>query len=194
MYGFNWLHYGADYEGMNHDYTGKGFNQLEYCLNLLKNDPHSRRILMTTYNPEIAKQGCLFPCHGIDIIFNVKTKDNVNILSCMMTQRSADMFLGVPFNIASYSLLVHIICEVINNDKTYSGNKFTPGILTINLGDLHIYEDHKTQCIRQILRDPYPFPQLIIKGQHVNMSDFTYEDFELIDYNCYPGIIAQMVA
>lgn len=194
MYGFNWVHFGAHYQGMDHNYKGQGFNQIEYCLDLLKKDPHSRRIMMTTYNPSVAKEGCLYPCHGIDIIFNVDVSTNTNKLSCMMTQRSADLFLGIPFNIASYGLLVHIFCEVINNDETYKGRKFTPGVLTINLGDVHVYEGHYTQCIRQILREPYTFPQLKINKTIMNVTDFSYEDLELVDYNSYPSIQAKMYA
>lgn len=196
MYGFNWLHFGADYKGMNHNYEGEGFNQIEYCLDLLKNDPDSRRIMMTTYNPKVAKEGVLVPCHGIDIIFNVEGDifTNTNKLSCMMTQRSADLFLGVPFNIGSYGLLIYIFCEVINNDETYKGMKFVPGVLTINFGDVHVYESHYSQCIRQILREPYPFPQLKINKKITSVTDFSYEDLELVDYVSYPTIHAKMVA
>jgi len=195
MYGFNWVHFGADYKGMNHNYEGQGFNQIEYCLNLLKKDPYSRRIMMTTYNPSVAKEGCLYPCHGIDVIFNVEedTITKTNKLSCMMTQRSADLFLGVPFNIASYGLLVYIFCEVINNDDEYKGTKFLPGMLTINFGDVHVYESHYSQCVRQILREPFSFPQLKINKKNTKVTDFSYEDFELIDYICYPSITAKMV-
>jgi dihydrofolate reductase/thymidylate synthase len=195
MYGFQLLHYNAEYLGMHEDYTGKGFNQIDYCLNLLKTDPFSRRIMMTTYNPGAAKQGCLYPCHGISIIFNVKkTLHNTYALSCMMTQRSADMFLGIPFNIASYALLVHILCETINNDETYTGNRYTPGTLIMSLGDAHVYESHYSECIRQILREPYAFPQLKINRKIKSITDFVYEDIELENYMCYPTIKAKMVA
>lgn len=191
MYGFNWSHFGTQYNGMNANYDGAGFNQLEYCLNLLKNDPFSRRILMTTYNPAVAKEGCLYPCHGVSILFNV---ENGHRLSCMMTQRSADTFLGVPFNISSYAMLICLLCEVINNDGNYKGPKFTPGRLIMNLGDVHIYEDHYSQVIRQILREPYNFPQLIFKRKVTELTDFKFEDLELIDYECYPNIPAKMIA
>lgn len=92
MYGFQWRHFNAEYKGMDKEYKGHGFDQIEYCLNLIKNDPYSRRILMTTYNPLQASHGVLYPCHGISVIFNV---EEGNKLSCMMTQRSADQFLGV---------------------------------------------------------------------------------------------------
>lgn len=202
MYGFQLLHNGAEYKGMREDYAGKGFDQLSYCINLLKTNPFSRRIMMTTYDPSVAKEGCLYPCHGISIIFNVHTGlhsvgdavENTYVLSCMMTQRSADMFLGIPFNIASYALLVHVICESINNDESYKGNRYVPGVLTMSLGDVHIYESHYTQCIRQILREPFPFPMLKINKKLKSITDFTFEDVELVEYKHHPIITAKMVA
>ena len=191
MYGFNWLHYNAEYLGMDADYTNQGFNQIEYCLNLLKTDPFSRRIIMTTFNPGKAKEGVLYPCHGISIMFNV---DETWKLSCMMFQRSADSFCGVPFNISSYALLIHFFCEIINNDITYTGPKFSPGKLIMNFGDTHIYEDHYSETVRQVLREPYKFPQLIFKRCVNNLTDFKFEDIELVNYECYPNINVKMVA
>jgi thymidylate synthase len=149
MYGFQWRNF-------------FGFDQLQYCINLLKTDPTSRRIIMTSYNPAQAFDGVLFPCHGITIMFYcnlIKSTDLVNYykLDIMMTQRSADLFLGVPFNIASYALLNYLICDHINNDqniKSQIKNNFIPGRLIMNLGDAHIYNEHYTQVIRQIMRNP----------------------------------------
>lgn len=191
MYGYQLKHFNAPYFGYDKDYTGQGVDQVEYCLYLLKTDPYSRRILMTTYNPAQAKEGVLFPCHGITIMFHV---DEAFRLSCMMLQRSSDTFLGLNFNLTSYSLLIHLFCEVLNNDSSYTGPKFSPGRLIMNLGDTHIYEDHKEQCIRQILREPYEFPQLIFKRKVTDLTDFKFEDLELVNYNCYPNIPAKMSA
>lgn len=94
MYGYQWRYFGAEYKGMNFNYEGMGFDQVKYCIDLIKRDPYSRRILMTSFNPQQAKDGVLYPCHGISIIFNV---EEGNKLSCMMTQRSADSFLGVKW-------------------------------------------------------------------------------------------------
>ena len=152
MYGFQWRHFNAEYTGTDADYTQKGLDQIKYCMELLKKDPYSRRIIMTTYNPTQANQGVLFPCHGLTILFNVEEGHK---LSCMMTQRSADYVCGVPFNIASYALMIHMICEVLNNDPTYTGPKFSPGRLIMNMGDVHVYEDHIMEARRQILREPY---------------------------------------
>jgi thymidylate synthase len=146
---------------------------------------------MTSYNPLQATQGVLFPCHGLFIQFYV---DNEYKLSCMMTQRSADSICGVPFNIASYALLVHIMCEVINNDETYVGKKFTPGKLIINLGDTHIYDSHKSQTIRQILREPYQFPTLSFNKKITNFENIKFDDIILQNYMHYPPINAKMVA
>lgn len=187
MYGFNWIHYGAKYEGMKADYTNKGFNQLEYCINTIKNDLYSRRAIMTTFNPAQAKEGCLFPCHGVTIIFNV---ENENILSCLMVQRSADYIVGVPFNIASYALLLHMICEVINDGDI----KVIPGNLHVVLADVHIYEQHYAQAIRQLLRDPFEFPMISFNRKVNSLSDFKFEDINLMNYNSYPAISVKMVA
>jgi dihydrofolate reductase/thymidylate synthase len=191
MYGFNWLHFGAEYKGMDHNYSGQGFNQIEYCLKLLKTDPFSRRIIMTTFNPAKAHEGVLYPCHGISIIFNV---DNNYKLSCMMTQRSADAICGIPFNIASYALFVHLICEVINNDPDYTGKKFSPGKLIMNLGDVHIYETHYSQVVRQLLREPFKFPKISFNRKVNILTDFKFEDIMLMDYESYPTIPVKMVA
>jgi thymidylate synthase len=114
MYGFQWRHFNAEYNGCNEDYTEKGVDQLKYVLNELKTNPNSRRIIMTTYNPQQAKDGVLFPCHGISIQFNVQETEDSYIVNLSQNQRSADYFLGLPFNIASYALLLELICHQLN--------------------------------------------------------------------------------
>lgn len=190
MYGFQWRHFDAEYSGCNSDYTGKGCDQLMNCINLIKNDPHSRRIVMTTFNPKQANQGCLYPCHGICIQFYVERDSK---LSCLMLQRSGDLFLGIPYNIASYALLVHMICEVINNDPNYTKPKLTPGQLLITIGDVHIYESHQSQVVRQLLREPVEFPKLTFGRTVCDLTDFKLEDLVLTNYNAYPNIPAKMV-
>lgn len=192
-YGFQLRHFNANYVYKHTDYAGQGFDQINYCINLLKTDPYSRRIMMTTYNPAQASTGCLTPCHGTAIVFNVELKNNLYHLSCMMTQRSADLGSGFYLNICEYSLQVYMLCEIINNDPNYTGIKFTSGRLVINLGDTHIYESHYSQAIRQLLRDPYKFPQLKINRKVTELTDFKFEDFELMGYNPYPGILCKMV-
>jgi dihydrofolate reductase/thymidylate synthase len=189
LYGFQLRHFNAPYEGCGANYEGQGIDQIAYCLNLLKTDPFSRRIIMTTFNPAQATQGCLWPCHSLVLQFYVSGSYQLS-LSCY--NRSQDMFLGVPFNICSASMLVYMFCHVINN--TYDGPKLTPGRLIMNLGDVHVYQDHKNQAIRQVLREPYVFPQLKFKRAVGNLTDFTFEDLEIVDYQCHPGIVAKMVA
>lgn len=188
MYFYQLFHYNEPYKGCNADYTGQGFNQIEYCLDLLKNDPHSRRIIMTTYNPSQAMQGVLFPCHSLMVQFYV---EKGNKLSANWYNRSTDSLLGLPFNIYMAALLIIFFCEVLNNRD---GMNYIPGRLVINCGDIHIYEEHREQCIRQILRDSYDFPQLKIKRKVDSLVDFKFEDIEIENYSCYPGIKAEMVA
>jgi thymidylate synthase len=191
MYGFQLRNFNAPYHGPDSDYIGKGVDQVAYCLNLLKTDPYNRRILMTTFNPAQVTEGVLYPCHGISILFNVGPNHE---LSCMMTQRSVDTACGLPFNIVSYALLVHLFCQVINNDLNYLGPKFTPGKLIMNLGDTHIYKDHYSDIIRQVLREPHKFPQLKFNRQVTNLTDFKFTDMELVEYQSYPIIGFKMVA
>ena len=191
MYGFQWRHFNYGYGGFDKDYTGCGVDQLQNCINSIKNDPYGRRHIMTSFNPVQVEEGCLYPCHGIAIQFYVT---GTGLLSCLMMQRSADLFLGLPYNIASYSLLLHMICEVINNDDLYLGPQLRPGKLHISIGDAHLYENHYNQAIRQILREPRVYPRLSFKRQVKNMEDFEFEDIVLDDYDSYPNIIAQMIA
>lgn len=205
MYGWNWRHCSADYMGMNSVYTNKGFDQLKDILLQLKNDPYSRRIMMSSFDPSNVIKSVLVPCHGIVIQFYV----NDNIMDCKMYQRSSDSFLGLPFNITSYALLMHILCKVTG---------YTPGKLIITLGDCHIYKDHKDVVLEQISRKPYKFPQLNILKEftfnthHLNninnindselwinnaisyIESLTYDDFNVDNYFYHPLLKAQMYA
>jgi len=198
MYGFQWRHFNAEYTDCNDDYTGKGLDQLSYVLDELKSNPHSRRIIMTTYNPLQAKSGVLFPCHGISIQFNVEELNGNFVVNLSQNQRSADYFLGLPFNIASYALLLELICHHLNGEVNKlngeTNKKYIPGRIVLFLGDYHIYESHRNQCVKQILRYPLKFPQIKLNPNKTRIEDFVLEDFEIIDYNSYPGIIADMVA
>ena len=192
MYGFQLNHAGAEYHGCDNDYSNKGFNQIEYCLNLLKKDKYSRRIIMTTYIPHQAHKGVLYPCHGITIQFYVRENDGFNYLSCHMYQRSADMFLGVPFNISSYSLLVYMICHVLNNDNECE-MEWKPDNLIISFGDLHIYESHFDKVKIQIDRKPSIFPQIKFKNKIYKLNEFKWDDIEIINYNHQTELIANMI-
>ena len=183
IYGYQWRHFNAPYTSCNDVPTG-GVDQLQECIRLLREDPTSRRIFMSAWNPCQLDEMCLPPCH-VSYQFYVNSK---NELSCMMYQRSGDMFLGVPFNIASTSLLVYILAHM--TDKT-------PGKVMICIGDAHVYESHISAVREQMTRFEhlYPFPQLKINCEKKErVEDYTFEDFELINYQYHPAIKADMVA
>lgn len=180
-YGFQWRHYGAEYLGMNEDYTGKGFDQIQYCISLIKNDPYSRRIGFTAWNPIDNEKCTIYPCHSSFVQFYVSNGK----LNCSMNQRAIDYVLGLPFNIASYALLTHIIAEITN---------LKVGELTIFMGDTHIYLSHIEQVKIQLSRRPFLPPKLEILGNPKEISDFKFESFKLIDYLHHPTIKAEMIA
>lgn len=182
MYGFQWLYYGADYTTTGANMSG--FNQLQYVIDELTKNPTSRRILMTTFHPVQAQESVLYPCHGIVVQFYVSGE---RILSCAMYQRSADVFLGLPFNIASYSILLYMIADVVN---------MTPGELHIFLGDTHIYETHMCQMIAQITRIPYDPPRLHFTKKLCSLTDMqtmTYKDIVLTNYQSHEQLTAKML-
>ena len=180
IYGFQWRHFNAKYKGHNENYDGEGVDQLQECIHLIKNDPSSRRIYMTAWNPQQLSEMCLPPCH---VSYQFYVEDGY--LSCMMYQRSGDMFLGIPFNIASTALLTNMIANVC-------GLKTKKIILVV--GDAHIYENHMEAVEKQLEREPYSFPKLIIKNNHLTIDDFMVDDFEIVDYQYHPTIKAEMVA
>lgn len=181
-YGFQWRHWGADYKGMNFDYRGLGRDQLVNAIDQIINNPSSRRIIVSAWNVEDIDSMALPPCHLL-YQFNVRGKEN-DILDIQVYQRSADWFLGVPFNIASYSLLLMIICKLTNKK---------PGKMRLVFGDTHIYSNHLEQIKLQIKRCPRKFPSLHIKDKgQTKPEDFEIEDFVLKDYNPHPAIKADM--
>jgi dihydrofolate reductase/thymidylate synthase len=187
MYGFQWKHFNADYTDCKTDYTSKGLNQLEYVMQLLRDEPHSRRMLMTTYNPAQAKKGVLYPCHSIVIQFYCEDYK----VSMTMYQRSVDLACGLPFNIASNALLLHIICHTLTRQ---TGILYTPDKLHITLGDIHIYSQHVESVKTQLKRIPYSFPWLAFKNVYPDLEDYKWEDIELLNYNSHPAIKFEMVA
>ena len=150
IYGFQWRHFNAKYKGCDKDYTNKGVDQLKEIIHLLKTNPTSRRIFMSAWNPEQMDEMALPPCH---ISYQFYVSDS-NKLQCQMYQRSGDMFLGIPFNIASVSLLTHIIAKMTD---------LIPDKIILVVGDAHIYKTHIEQVKEQLKRDPYIFPILDIK-------------------------------
>lgn len=188
MYGWQWKHFGTEYIDCETDYKDTGFNQIEYVLDLLEKDPTSRRILMTVYNPAQAKQGVLYPCHSIVIQFYCTEDLRV---SMNMYQRSVDLACGLPFNIASNALLLSMICQTL---KHRTGKTYTPDMLNIILGDIHIYEQHLDGIRQQLKRVPYEFPYLQLNKSYKNLEQYKYEDIEVKEYKSHPSIKYQMVA
>lgn len=180
IYGFQWRHFGAKYESCNVNYNGIGIDQLNNCINLIKTDPSSRRIFMSAWNPVQMNEMCLPPCH-VSYQFYVSSDKK---LSCIMYQRSGDMFLGIPFNIASVSLLVYIIANITDT---------VPGNISIVIGDAHIYESHIEQVKLQINRIPYDLPTLTIKHKINDIDLYIADDFIIENYKCHAGIKAEMV-
>lgn len=178
IYGFQWRHYGAEYKGMHADYTNKGIDQLAHVINMLKTKPFDRRMIMCAWNPIDIPEMALPPCHCL-VQFYVANDE----LSCQLYQRSADMGLGIPFNIASYALLTYMIAHV-------TGLKLGEFIHT--LGDSHVYLNHIEALEEQMKREPRPFPKLKIKRKVDNIDDFTFDDFELIGYQPHPKLSMPM--
>lgn len=183
MYGFQLRHFGYEYKGANYDYSGCGFDQLEYVIDTIRKDPNSRRLIMSVFNPAMAGQGVLYPCHSIVIQLYV---DSMKKISCAMYQRSADSFLGLPFNIASISLFLILIVNVL-------GDCYSVGNVTVNLGDVHLYKEHIECAKEQLKRCPYKFPELKFLNRHDNIDDYVFDDIELCNYVCHPKIIAKMI-
>jgi thymidylate synthase len=190
LYSIAFNHFNCDYQGMNKDYTGQGINQIQYCLNLIKNDPTSRRIIMTSYNPSKVHLAPLYPCHSICVQWYV----NDDVLNCTMYARSQDIVCGTPFNIASTCLLCHVFCSVVNSDPNYKGKQLKPGKVKLDLGDCHIYEEHADAVLTQLSRLPYLLPQLVVNRKTTDFKNFVWEDIELKNYNCHSAIKVNMIA
>lgn len=199
VYGFQWRHFGAKYVDMHTDYTGQGVDQLQQVIDTIKNDPMDRRIILSAWNPagtcaSSSHEPALIsiradlnamalpPCHMFCQFFVADGK-----LSCQMYQRSCDLGLGIPFNIASYALLTIMIAHVCDLE---------PGEFVHCMGDAHVYLNHVDALLEQCKRTPRPFPKLRIKesrqAQIKTIDDFTPEDFELIDYRPHGKIEMKM--
>jgi thymidylate synthase len=156
---------------------GSTVDQISELIEQIKTNPNSRRLIVSAWNVGELDKMALPPCH---LLFQFYVVDNK--LSCMLYQRSADLFLGVPFNIASYSLLTHMVAQQTNlevGDFVWTG------------GDCHIYNNHFAQVEEQLSREPYPYPQLKLNKRD-SIFDYTYEDIEVIDYLHHPTIKAKV--
>jgi thymidylate synthase len=155
---------------------GRSINQIDDVIAQIKKNPVSRRHIVTAWNPGEIEQMALAPCH---CLFQFYVSDGE--LSCQLYQRSADLFLGVPFNIASYALLTLMVAQVCD---------LKPGDFVHTFGDLHLYSNHVEQAKLQLSREPRPLPQMKLNPAVRNIHDFKFEDFELVGYDPHPGIKA----
>ena len=167
-YGFQWRHFGAEYADMHADYEGKGVDQLRDCIHKIKTSPEDRRIIMTAWNPSDLDKMALPPCHMFCQFYVANGE-----LSCQMYQRSADMGLGVPFNIASYSLLTVMMAQACD---------LKPGEFVHTIGDAHVYLNHVDALQEQILRVPKAFPKIEVNPQKTDIDSFEFADFTIVDY------------
>jgi len=180
IYGFNFRHYGAKYVDCHTDYSGQGYDQVTECLRLIREKPYSRRILINLWNPNELKNMVLPPCHAVYQFYV-----NDNKLSCSMYQRSGDMGLGVPFNIASASLMTYIFAKLTGLE---------PYEFIHTIGDAHVYNNHIEALKKQLDREPRPFPKLVINDKKIykKVEDFEASDFKIDCYSCYPSIKMKM--
>ncbi len=158
---------------------GRHIDQISTVMNQLKNDPDSRRIIVSAWNVGELDKMALAPCHAFFQFYVADGK-----LSCQLYQRSCDVFLGLPFNIASYALLVHMVaqqCDLQVGDFVWTG------------GDTHLYSNHLEQTNLQLSREPRPLPKLVIKRKPASIFDYRFEDFEIEGYDPHPGIKAPVV-
>jgi thymidylate synthase len=168
IYGAQWRHWDAP--------NGKTIDQISHVVEQIRQNPDSRRLLVSAWNVAQVDQMRLPPCHCLFQFYTAGGK-----LSCQLYQRSADLFLGVPFNIASYSLLTMMMAQVTS---------FQPGEFIHTFGDVHIYLNHLEQVHTQLSRTPRALPRMLLNRNVTSILDFRYEDFTLVDYNPYPAIPA----
>lgn len=200
VYGFQWRHFGAEYVDAKTDYTGQGVDQIAEVVRKLKENPYDRRIILSAWNPADLKKMALPPCHMFAqfyVSFSQTTTEDEDTgvekmnkkkgtLHCLLYQRSCDMGLGVPFNIASYALLTHMLAHAAD---------LHPGTLIHTMGDAHVYLDHVDALQEQLAREPTPFPELRINrpdrgsGQ---MDGWSESDFEVVGYKPHKMIKMKM--
>lgn len=168
VYGKQWRRW----EGKN----GRVVDQITALIQEIKKNPDSRRLIVSAWNVAELSEMALMPCHSL---FQFYVADGR--LSCQLYQRSADVFLGVPFNIASYALLTHMIAQVC---------QLKPGDFVHTFGDVHIYSNHFEQVKLQLSRQPYPLPTLKLNPAVTDLFSFRFEDIEILNYQCHPAIKA----
>lgn len=169
--------YGAQWRAWP-DYDGGHIDQITNVINQLRQDPNSRRMIVSAWNVAKIDEMALPPCHCLYQFYVADGR-----LSLQLYQRSADTFLGVPFNIASYALLLLMMAQVCD---------YLPGEFVYTTGDTHLYLNHVEQAKQQLTRTPYPSPRMEINPDVKNLFDFTYSDFRLVDYQSWPHIKAEV--
>ena len=177
VYGHQWRNYGASKDG-NGVYNNDGIDQITQVVEQIKNNPNSRRLIVSGWNPAEAEQVALPPCHTLFQFFVADNK-----LSCQLYQRSADLFLGVPFNIASYALLTHMVAQVCGLEV---------GEFVWTGGDCHIYQNHREQVELQLTRELYTLPTLTLNPNVTDIFAFKYEDISVDGYESHPAIKAKV--
>lgn len=182
MYGHQWRHWGAPYEGADENYNDAGIDQLENVIESIRTDPFSRRHIISSWNVEQLPEMCLNPCH---VLCQFYVSSDRKKLDCMLYQRSADMFLGVPYNIVSYSVLTYMIAHITN---------LKPGRLIHMMGDAHVYSNHINAVKKQIARTPQPQPTMRFRGASRihEIDDFKFSSFIIEDYSSWPHISGKM--
>lgn len=184
IYGFQFRHFGADYINCDTDYHNQGFDQVTYVLDELKKDikthGKSRRAVINLWNAKDLDHMCLPPCH---VLYQFYISNNGQ-LNCSMYQRSGDMGLGIPFNVASMALMTHMFAKLCDLEV---------GEIIHTIGDAHIYENHIEALMEQCKRTPLSLPMLKINNHHEKIEDFKFNDFELINYQHHPAIKMNMV-
>jgi len=178
VYGWQWRHFGAEYKDMHTDYTGQGVDQLAQIVHALKTKPYDRRIIISAWNPADLGKMALPPCHMFAQFYVANGE-----LSCQMYQRSADLGLGVPFNIASYALLTCLLAHVTGLKR---------GDFVHVIGDAHVYNNHVEALKEQLTRQPRPFPTLQISDRVKNIEDCTFADLEITGYQPHKAIKMEM--
>tara|TARA_B110000008_G_scaffold28679_1_gene25724 strand:+ start:1690 stop:2517 length:828 start_codon:yes stop_codon:yes gene_type:complete len=182
VYGFQWRHFGAEYTDCHGDYSGQGQDQIGIILELLKTQPTSRRMVLSGWNPAQQSDMCLPPCH---ILYQFYV-ENDGRLSVQMYQRSSDIFLGLPFNIASTALLLSLMAHQVGR---------APGRVIIQIGDAHIYAEHYEACRKQLTREPGPLPSIEIdRPTDDNLWRFDKSQVSLCGYSSAGRLAAPMKA
>lgn len=175
IYGHQWRNFGATQKS-DGTYNSDGVDQISYILHEIQQNPDSRRLIVTGWNPKEQDKVTLPPCHTLFQFYVAAGR-----LSCQLYQRSADIFLGVPFNIASYSLLTHMIAQV---------SDLGVGDFVHTIGDAHLYSNHLEQAQEQLTRTPRALPQLKLNPAVKDLWDFKIEDIEIMNYDPWPSIKA----